>query len=165
MAEPPDHSDEALEIVGSPWLRAALIGLGSFFVALGVVGAFLPLMPTTIFIILAAACYARASPRFYRWLLHHPWFGESLRAWRRHRSMPRYAKRTAFVMIGVSFSISIAVVPPLWVKGLLLVIAAAIVAFIWRIPTLRDEPRAAPDQDEAAPHDCEGSSGGSDLRA
>lgn len=152
MTEPFEHSDEALELVGSPWLRAALVMMGTFFVALGVIGAFLPLMPTTIFIILAAACYARASPRFYRWLLHHPWFGESLRAWRRHRSMPRYAKRTAFIMIGVTFSISIAVVPPIWVKGLLLAIAAAIVTFIWHIPTLPDDRSSADDPAAPSPH-------------
>jgi len=66
-----------------------------FFVALGVVGAFLPILPTTPFIILAAACFARSSPRLEAWLLSHRVFGPLLRDWRERGAIPRHAKLAA----------------------------------------------------------------------
>jgi uncharacterized membrane protein YbaN (DUF454 family) len=69
------------------WLAAGLL-----FVALGVIGALLPLMPTTIFLILAAGCFARSSPRLENWLLTHPSFGPTLRAWREDGAIGRRAK-------------------------------------------------------------------------
>ena len=62
--------------------RPAWLGLGLFFVLLGFIGALLPLMPTTIFLILAAGCFARSSPRLENWLLTHPHFGHHIVAWR-----------------------------------------------------------------------------------
>lgn len=62
--------------------RLAWLTLGWLFVALGFIGALLSLMPTTIFLILAAGCFTRSSPRFEGWLLDHPEFGPALRAWR-----------------------------------------------------------------------------------
>ncbi len=128
--------------VGSKALRWTLIVLGTAFVALGVAGIFLPLLPTTPFLLLAAACYARASKRFYNALMSHPWTGPSLRAWRQHRSMPRKARRNAAIAVVVTFSISIAIVPVMWVKGLLVCICAGLLFFFWRMPVLPDE--AAP---------------------
>lgn len=72
------------------WLAA-----GWFFVLLGFAGALLPLMPTTIFLILAVGCFARSSPRLEAWLLDHPRLGPSLRAWRESRAIPARAKRLA----------------------------------------------------------------------
>jgi len=69
--------------------------LGVSFVAIGLVGAVLPVLPTTPFLILAAACFARSSPRLEAWLLHHRRFGPLLRDWRRHQVIPRRAKRLA----------------------------------------------------------------------
>jgi uncharacterized membrane protein YbaN (DUF454 family) len=72
--------------------RAEWLGLGLVFVALGFIGALLPLMPTTIFLILAAGCFARSSPRLEAWLLGHPRFGPTLVAWRRDGAIPTRAK-------------------------------------------------------------------------
>lgn len=72
--------------------RLLFAALGCLFVALGVVGAFLPLLPTTPFLILAAGCFARSSPRLEAWLLDHPRFGGTLRAWRERGAIPRRAK-------------------------------------------------------------------------
>ena len=72
--------------------RIGWLSLGMVCVALGVIGALLPLMPTTIFLILATACFARSSPRLEQWLLDHPRCGATLRAWRRDGAMSRRAK-------------------------------------------------------------------------
>lgn len=68
---------------------------GLLLVATGCIGLFVPLMPTTIFLILALSCFARSSPRMEQWLLDHPRFGPSLRAWRCERAVPRRAKQMA----------------------------------------------------------------------
>ena len=72
--------------------RALYFVTGCLMVALGVIGAFVPLMPTTIFLIIAAACFARSSPRLEAWLLNHPQFGPSLRDWRAHGAISKRAK-------------------------------------------------------------------------
>ena len=72
---------------------------GSFFVMLGAIGAALPVMPTTVFLILALACFMRGSPERARRLLAHPRFGPTLRAWQRERAIPRHVKLVAVVSI------------------------------------------------------------------
>lgn len=76
-------------------MRRVSLVLGFVFVALGFVGAFVPLLPTTPFLILAAACFARSSPRFENWLLAHERFGPMLRDWRDRGAISRNAKLTA----------------------------------------------------------------------
>jgi uncharacterized membrane protein YbaN (DUF454 family) len=79
--------------------RWVLIGVGFVCVALGALGAVLPLLPTTPFLLVAAACFARSSPRFYHWLLTRPGVGPVVREWRETRSVPRYAKAWAIASI------------------------------------------------------------------
>lgn len=85
------------------YMRLILLGLGWFFVGLGIVGIFLPVLPTTPFIILAAALFARSSPRFEQWLLDHPRFGQPLLDWRRQGAISRRAKVAAVMAMGLSF--------------------------------------------------------------
>lgn len=84
----------------SLWLAAGLA-----FVALGVIGALLPLMPTTIFLILATGCFARSSPRLETWLLTHPRFGPTLRAWREDGAIGRRAKIMACSGIALGYAL------------------------------------------------------------
>lgn len=85
--------------------RAIWAVLGIVFVVLGFVGALLPLMPTTIFLILAAGCFSRSSPRLEAWLLDHPCFGPTLRAWRRDGAISRRAKMLACAGMGIGFAL------------------------------------------------------------
>lgn len=80
------------DLHGAPALRGVYLAAGLLFVALGFIGAFLPVLPTTPFLILAAACFARSSRRLETWLLDHPRFGPTLRAWRERGAIPRKAK-------------------------------------------------------------------------
>ncbi|WP_157019548.1 YbaN family protein [Mesorhizobium xinjiangense] len=82
-------------------MRAVFLALGLVFVGLGFVGAFLPVLPTTPFLILAAACFARSSQRLESWLLEHRRFGPVLREWRLRGAIPRKAKLMA--LAGTSF--------------------------------------------------------------
>ncbi|MGE0062114.1 MAG: YbaN family protein [Xanthobacteraceae bacterium] len=86
-------------------MRRLYLALGLACVATGFVGAFLPVLPTTPFLILAAACFARSSPRLERWLLDHPRFGPALRAWREHGAIPRSAKRMALIGTSLGFAV------------------------------------------------------------
>ena len=85
--------------------RIILIIIGWLAVALGTLGVFLPLLPTTPFILLAAWCFARSSPRFHHWLLYRSWFGGYLRHWQQYRAMPPGAKPRAIVMILLTFAV------------------------------------------------------------
>ncbi|MCA1453619.1 YbaN family protein [Bradyrhizobium sp. BRP22] len=84
-------------------MRRVYLVLGFIFIALGFVGAFLPVLPTTPFLILATTCFARSSPRLENWLLSHPRFGPALRAWREHGAIPVRAKLLSLVGIGAGF--------------------------------------------------------------
>jgi uncharacterized membrane protein YbaN (DUF454 family) len=86
-------------------LRLGYLLCGLVMLALGIVGAFLPVMPTTIFLILATACFARSSPRLERWLLQHPRFGPPLRLWREQGAVSRRGKWYAALGMALGFAL------------------------------------------------------------
>ena len=86
-------------------VRAFWIALGLFCVLLGIIGAFLPIMPTTIFLILAAGCFARSSPRLEAWLLDHRYLGPSVRAWRETGAIKPGAKAMAVISMAIGYGI------------------------------------------------------------
>ncbi|MFZ2302748.1 MAG: YbaN family protein [Gallionella sp.] len=88
-------------------MRYAFAALGTLFLLLGIVGAFLPVLPTTPFLLLATACYARSSRRFYNWLMNHPAFGPLIIEWRTYRSIPWRIKLVAVATMVVTFGSSI----------------------------------------------------------
>jgi uncharacterized membrane protein YbaN (DUF454 family) len=75
--------------------RIVFASLGGGLIAIGVIGAFLPILPSTVFFIAAAACFARSSPRLERWLLNHPRIGPAIRAWRADGAISAPAKVAA----------------------------------------------------------------------
>lgn len=114
--------------------------LGTLFVFLGIAGAVLPVLPTTPFMLLAAACYARASTRFYNRLLNNRIFGPTILEWRRHRSIPYRVKWSAIVLMAVTLGISIMFFVP-WpeLQAALAIFGVLLAAYLHRIPS-RDRP-------------------------
>ncbi len=85
--------------------RAGFMAFGGLMLVLGFIGAFLPVMPTTIFLILAAWAFGRSSPRFEAWMLDHPRFGRALRQWREQGAVPQRAKLMA--AFGIAFGYAV----------------------------------------------------------
>jgi uncharacterized membrane protein YbaN (DUF454 family) len=101
---------------GHPLLRPFFFLLGLVLTAVGIAGVMTPLWPGTIFLILAAGCFARSSPKLETWLLNHPRYGPTVVAWREHGAIPRKIKLIAIGSMMVSFVIVLfAHVEPLWV--------------------------------------------------
>lgn len=120
----------------SPWVRSLLIGAGTLCVLLGVIGIFLPLLPTTPFMLLAAACFARSSRRFHDWLLTNRTFGPLIREWEQHRSIPRRTKLTAIVLMSLTLAASIFFFVELrWLQVLLAAGGLALAIWLYRIPS------------------------------
>jgi uncharacterized protein len=121
-------------------VRIIYIVLGTLCVALGVIGIFLPLMPTTVFLLLAGFFYARSSPRFYNWLLNHRWLGTYLRNYRDGRGVPLRDKVITLVVLWLSIGLtSIFFVRTWWLLALLLVIAAGVTIHLVSLKTYRPD--------------------------
>lgn len=117
-------------------IRGCLVVIGGLSVVLGVLGIFLPVLPTTPFLLLAAACFARSSSRFHDWLMHHRWFGEYLRYYTDGLGIPRAIKCRAIAVLWLSMGVSVVFfVPWLWLQLLLVAIALAVSMYIWTRPT------------------------------
>ncbi|WP_435947417.1 DUF454 family protein [Dryocola sp. BD586] len=119
--------------------RTILIIIGWLAVVLATFGVVLPLLPTTPFLLLAAWCFARSSPRFHHWLLYRSWFGGYLRHWQKHRALPPGTKPKAMVFIVVTFAVSLYLVNILWVRLFLLVMMCALLIFMWRMPVVDEK--------------------------
>lgn len=116
---------------------------GTLALALGILGIFLPLLPTTPFVLLAAACYARGSERFHQWLLANRTFGPMVREWEGHRSLPWRTKITAIVLMSLTMAVSIVFfVRPAWLKLLLALAGVGLAIWMYRIPSRDRPPRA-----------------------
>lgn len=116
-------------------IRALLAVVGTVSLAIAVVGIVVPILPTTPFLLIAAACYARASTRLYGWLLGQPTLGPIIDRWRTSRTLAPGVKARALVAVVVTFAISIAVVESFEIRLLLVGLAAALLLFLLRIPS------------------------------
>jgi uncharacterized membrane protein YbaN (DUF454 family) len=119
---------------------------------LGAAGALLPLLPTTPFVLLAAACFARSSPAFHRALRESRLFGPVLRDWEDHRSIPRAARVKAVGLVLLTFAASIlwaleSLGPRLAVAAL----GAGLVVFLLRLPVSPDATDGSAEGDPAPP--------------
>lgn len=115
------------------WLLQFVAGLS---VLLGLVGIFVPVMPTVPFLIIAAWAASRSSPRLHQWLVNHPRFGRQLREWNEYGIVPRSAKWFTTVMMAISATSMLVVAPRawLWAVGIGILGMAAVLAWLWRRP-------------------------------
>ena len=117
-------------------LRGVFLCLGCLFVVFGGIGVVLPLVPTTPFLLLAAACFARSSKRFYDWLLGNRVFGPTIRDWQESGSVALRTKVVAIVLLFLTLGSSVVFFVPLWpVKGMLVAIGVWVIWFLARLPT------------------------------
>jgi uncharacterized protein len=126
----------------SRWIRALFLIAGTVALGLGILGVFLPVLPTTPFVLLAAACYARGSRRFHQKLLENRTFGPIIVEWERHRSIPYRTKIAAVVLMSLTMATSIVFfVRPAWLKAVLAIMGIALALWLYRLPS-RDRPHA-----------------------
>ena len=113
-------------------LRALFLVFGLLSLALAILGIFLPLLPTTPFLLLSAAFLARSFAPLHQRLLRHPRFGPLLLDWEREGAIRPSAKRTSTLLILLTGGLTFAFAPPaLWVKAAMLGVFGAVLAFIW----------------------------------
>ena len=131
-----------MQVHDSRAVRITLVIAGFACVALGIAGLVLPVLPTTPFMLLAAACFARSSPRFHRWLLQHRTFGPIVSEWERHRAIPWKTKLWAIALMSATLAISIVFfVKPPWLKASLAVFGVVLAVWLYRVPS-RDRKRS-----------------------
>jgi len=126
-----------ITIVANPFLRALLLGTGTLMVGLGIVGIYVPGLPTTPFLLLAALCYLRSSERLSRWLLNHPRFGPGLTTILREKALPLRVKVVSIAAASLSLgTLAIWVAETVVMRSALAGVAVLNVAVILSIRTL-----------------------------
>ncbi len=134
MLEKPDSPPNGQR---HPVLRYSLLVLGWLSLGLGLIGVLVPLLPTTPFLLLAAACFLRSSQRLYDWLLAEPHFGPYLRHYLQGRGIPLHAKALAISMITLSlgFAIWVPLSGRIWLQLMLALIGLSVSAYLLYLPT------------------------------
>ncbi len=115
-------------------LRFLLIITGILSLVLGVLGIFLPLLPTTPFVLLASACFVKSSPKFHNWLISHNTFGPIIKNWQTNRAVSSKVRRKGAIAMIISFGLSIWIVPLIWLKFVLLLGLMLLLTFFLRLP-------------------------------
>jgi uncharacterized protein len=123
-------------------IRALLIIAGSISLALGAIGIFVPILPTTPFLLLSAACYMRSSDRLLNWLLNNRWFGQYIKNYQEGRGIPKKTKIIAltFLWITIAYSACFVVDEILIAQIALLLVAAGVSIHLIRTPTFKSQP-------------------------
>ncbi|MEN3950703.1 YbaN family protein [Iodidimonas sp. SYSU 1G8] len=135
-----DKQDDPAEVTLSPTARYLLLAVGWFFLALGAIGAFLPVLPTVPFLLITAWAWSKSSKRLHRWLYSNPTYGPYLIAWHKYGVIPRRAKIMAIGMMAAGWlSFTVFFATNWWVPAL---IAAVELAVGWFIITRPNAPPA-----------------------
>lgn len=114
-------------------MRLLFLAAAVLFLATGFVGIFVPGLPTTVFVLAAAWCAARGSPRLHGWLLRHRVFGPMIHDWQDGRRVSRRAKRSAAIAMAVCAAVLLAVAEPHWAAAGIVSMAVVLV-WLWRRP-------------------------------
>ena len=120
----------------NPVARYVLLVIGWLSVTLGIIGIFLPVLPTTPFLLLAAACFVRSSRRFYDWLVTHPRLGPWFRDYLEGNGIPLKGKVYAIATMWLSSGVSCWLVPMFWARIGMLTSATLVSIYILRMKTL-----------------------------
>ena len=139
---------EALPNPRPRWQRVLWLLTGAGCLLTGIVGIFLPLLPTTPFVLLAAFCFSRGSQRWEAWLLQHPRFGPMVRDWRANRAVPLRAKQLAWVMMALGSAWGWWAMPA-HIAWLPIAICVPTALWLWSLPNAA--PRAQPSKGNSAP--------------
>jgi uncharacterized protein len=128
----------------SSLMKGLLIVCGTICVGLGILGIFLPLMPTTVFLLLAAACYGRSSERFHRRLVEHPWLGAYIQ---QSRGMTVRQKAVSITVLWASLIVSMIWTADLvWLRVVLIAIGVGVTLHVAKLPAFRRSPSLLPDR-------------------
>ena len=115
-------------------IKYILILMGIILVAIGLIGIVVPGLPTTIFLIAAAACFANSSPKLHHWLLSHPWFGPIIHHWQESRSIPLKAKKIAILMMIVACIYTWVILDENWLKLCITLVMIWPLIYVYRLP-------------------------------
>jgi uncharacterized membrane protein YbaN (DUF454 family) len=134
--------EQGQKLVRTLWFIA-----GTICVVLGAIGIVLPILPTTPFLLAAAACYYKSSPRMHRWLLNNKWFGEYIRNYTEGKGLTKKTKITALIVLWVTIGFSTVfmlnrLLPEtlvLQMQIIMVIVAIAVSAHILRLPTFREK--------------------------
>jgi hypothetical protein len=133
-----DNGSRQINKTSGRLLRWLLISAGTFFVGLGILGIFLPLLPTTPFLLLATACYARSSKRFYNWLLNNKMFGDYIKNYRKEKKIPLKAKILSISLLWITILFSVVFATNiLYVRIILISIAVGVTIHIRSLRTFK----------------------------
>ena len=142
MSKNPQNNgvNDDISVHQNPVVRWILLIGGFILLGIGVLGMFLPLLPTTIFFLLAAWCFARSSERFHYWLHHNRFFGKYLANYRTKGGMTRGSKifSITFLLVGISVSV-LFLTDNLYIRILLAAIAVGVTWHLLAIKTIREE--------------------------
>jgi len=121
-------------------LKLLFISFGFICTTLGVLGIFLPLLPTVPLLLLAAACFARGSDRCYSWLIEHRHLGPMLQGYMDGKGIPRRAKLSALGLLWLTIPISVVfVITHPWGKALLLLVGLGVTVYLIRLPVRQEQ--------------------------
>lgn len=130
--------------------KALLIFAGTLCVGLGVLGMFLPLLPTTVFLLLAAYCYSRSSEKFHNWLLNNRWCGSYIENYKSGKGISVRQKASTIATLWLSIGVSMWLVGGFWIDLLLAAIALGVTIHLVMIKTYRPSEQAADAETEVA---------------
>ncbi|TET77514.1 MAG: DUF454 domain-containing protein [Candidatus Cloacimonadota bacterium] len=122
--------------------RWVLIITGSFFMGLGILGIFLPLLPTTPFLLIAAACYIRSSEKFYNWLINNKWLGNYIKNYIEGKGVPLKVKALSISLLWITIGYSVVFVVHIFlIRVILILIAIGVTIHILSIRSLKQRKR------------------------
>ena len=130
--------------------RILYLMLGWFSLITGIIGIFLPLLPTTPLVLLAAWCFSKSSERFHIWLIEHKFFGPIINDWQSSDGIPKKARNRAIIFMWAGMAISIFIVSRIWATIGLVFIGMCVTTYLLRLPLRTESTNITKEKDEDA---------------